>query len=984
MLHTLGKLELEDSSFQRVKPLFFLAYLALEGAQDRRFVAELFWSDSNDALNSLSAVLSLFRKHAPGVIEASPNQVWTGIKCDATLFLQAVETGQREEALKFYSGVFLQGVSLPDWNPALEEWVYGTREALANQARACLLALAEAKTSQGHKAEGAQLAEHAYRLPSAPPASVETLSCIYRLLSISQSPQTRSVMQEIEELGIDIKTIKPAQELPGNTAGKSETADEPSHAKNHNLPRVLTSFIGRDAEKIELVKQLSKPDCHLLTLVGMGGIGKSRLALQLARDWLEASKSEGVYFVRLEALTSSGLIPSAIADALGITLEGTEEPFQQIIKHIANKRLLLVLDNFEQFLKSATMLKKLLEACPNLKLLVTSRERLNLSFEYVLSLEGLAYPKTSEIPLQEALSFEALQLFVQRAKHAKLDYFPTQEDVPHLVRITQLNQGSPLGLELAAAWIKALDPKEIAEEISKSISLTATARDSLDRHQSLKSVFEYSWQMLTHKEQEVMRKLSVFQGGFTREAAGHLEVSIHLLARLIDKSLLQRSSEGRFDIHPLLHEFITQKLEENSKENSELLREHGLYYLQFLQDISETQRRSVYDIETEQPNIFAAWNWAIIENVELLYEASGALRLFFNYRSRYREGADFFIQTAKNLDEQIPHHQKALGRVLVSQSLLAYRLEDYKEARRAAEKGLGLLKNLQNSHTAIVDGLHTLCTIAWRTGDLTQAKLCAQEMLVQSKANNNLVNLATSYSNLALIEEDLGNYDRSEEYNRLSISIYRQEGREASLGVQLGNLGSSLLEAGRFEEAQTLLEEGLEISIRLGVPHNVPYLLSNLSLIAFELKKFHEAETKAMEALEVVRKNKIISLESTILGDLGRIYTALGKYALSKDYIFQCLSYAKRIKDEILIGYGLFVYTELLARRGEKVQSLELLTWLSSQPNLGKPEIKKVKSLLDELINIPILSVLQISQNYKLQCLEDVAEQVLSGTFEIT
>ncbi|CAA9368252.1 MAG: hypothetical protein AVDCRST_MAG93-8168, partial [uncultured Chloroflexia bacterium] len=513
-LVTLGGLKLDGADFVRVKPLLLLTYVALEGTRDRRHLAELFWPDAADPLNSLAAALKQLRRYAPGAVESNSARVSSAVGCDATTFLRAVEAGDQERALKLYQGPFLSSIYLPGWSAELEEWVYGTREFLAGRARNALVRSGEQVAANGRFEEAAKYGEAAYTLPGAPELEPEELTRVYTLLTAGDSPHLPRLRKDAQGYGIKFSFSHEAarEQLRRPLGGPS------SGTPSQRLPTRGTSFIGRDIELAEIANQLEKPDCSLLTLTGPGGVGKSRLALRVAHD-LSERYLDGVYFVPLEALGHASLVPSSIAGILGLSLQGSEDPFIQVTRYVGDKAMLLVLDNYEHLLESVTIVAQLLHVCPNLKLLVTSREHLNLEEEWVMPLEGLAVP-TENLPPAEASYHDAVKLFAGRAKRARLSFELTLEELPHAVRICRQVRGLPLGIELAAAWVKMLSCQEIAQEIEHTTDfLTSTRRNVSERHKSIRAVFEGSWRLLTPKEQGLLRKLSVFSGGFKREAA---------------------------------------------------------------------------------------------------------------------------------------------------------------------------------------------------------------------------------------------------------------------------------------------------------------------------------------------------------------------------------------------------------------------------------------------------------------------------------
>jgi predicted ATPase len=392
----------------------------------------------------------------------------------------------------------------------------------------------------------------------------------------------------------------------------------------------------------------------------MGGIGKSRLAIQAANEQLQVTNlsfKDGVYLVTLDALTSSELIPSSIAEALSLELQGQEDTLSQVKRFIGKKHILLLLDNYEHLMAEATLTSKLLEACLNLKLLVTSRERLNVEEEWVLTLDGLAIPTSTE--LSEAERFDALHLFVQRAKRAMLEFSLTQETLPHALKICQLVEGSPLGIELAAVWVKTLPVSEIAKEIESNLNiLEAPTKNIAERHQSIKAAFEHSWKLLSEKEQEVLRKLSVFVGGFRREAASEVAgATLPILASLVDKSLLRVSDRGRYDRHSLLYQFMQAKLSDNFGERTRVQDIHGQYFLCFVKELAHSRNKDSFEkVDEELQNIHTAVNWATdhlkIEELKNLSELS----IYYETRAKFHEGAILFTQVAKNLFEYRNSH----------------------------------------------------------------------------------------------------------------------------------------------------------------------------------------------------------------------------------------------------------------------------------------------------------------------------------------
>ncbi|HCB49019.1 MAG TPA: hypothetical protein DEP47_05740, partial [Chloroflexi bacterium] len=391
----------------------------------------------------------------------------------------------------------------------------------------------------------------------------------------------------------------------------------------NNLPLPLTSFIGREDEIAEITGLLEEPHCRLLTLVGPGGIGKTRLALEVAQGLvnpeMDASTEplfpNGVYLVALQPVALPDDIITTIASAIGFEFYQARDPKAQLYRYLAKKCLLLILDNFEHLLDAIELIEELLAKAPQVDLLVTSRSALNLVQEWLYHLEGMAYPQDGPIDAPEA--FGAVQLFVERARRARHS-FSLVEEGKHVIQICQLVDGMPLGIELAAAWLRRLPCDEIAAELQRSLDILESDLHGLpDRHRSMRAVLSHSWSLLSREEREVLMKLSVFRGGFRREAAEYVaSATLQNLSTLVDHSMLRLTITGRYEIHELQRQYAAEKLAERPELETAVRNRHCEYFADFMDQppinlVGKRSKETMQALEADIDNIRLAWNWAV-------------------------------------------------------------------------------------------------------------------------------------------------------------------------------------------------------------------------------------------------------------------------------------------------------------------------------------------------------------------------------------
>ncbi len=933
-LHTLGGLKLEGAAFSQHKPLL-LVYLALEGPQERRHLAELFWPNSAYALRNLRTSLTRLRAAGGGIIESDGLRVWTEVACDARELLTTLETSALESGIEAYGGRFLDGYPPRELGTELEEWVYQTREFLAGRVREGLLSHAETSASQGNYPQALEHAERAHLLPGALPLESDHLERLHALYVAGGSYRAEEVRKEALEAGLSLM-VSPAEAR--NHLRSLHQQEERSNLRS--LPSRGTSFVGRELELSEVTELLVHPECRLLSLVGVGGVGKTRLALEVAQEQLNVGGFvDGVVFVPLEALTAAASTPAVVADALGLSLSGQEDTRSVVLRFLTERQLLLVLDNFEQLLEGTPFIRELLDRCPRLTLLITSRERLNLEHEWVSTIKGMTFPKESTA-LEPAGYFDAVQLFVRRARRAQPGFALTSETLPAIARICRAVDGMPLALELAASWLRALGAGDIAGELETGMDLLeGLTRDVPERHRGVRVVFDHSWALLGQREQEVLRRLSVFRGGFRREAASVVAgATLPLLARLVDKSLLSMSPEGRYDRHPLLSYYTSEKLAEHPEEQGEIEEKHGRYFLRIVRDLEAAlwtlERKEALRVFLEElANIRAAWAWATSNlRVEEIERTTPAMFDFFEFR--LTEGLEYFGTTfeffgsiAERLDESDPSHVGALGTALIHQVLNPFPLHSgshYLRMRSVAKRGIELLQSLGEPR-GLARGFVTLAESFLTADETDQAKEYALQALAVARKHGSASDIARALSLLSGVHSGtLAQYWRFLEEALVEL---RALNHLPGVAQFLMKSGFTLESEQRFEEAKARYWEAYRLADELGHFQLATHSLGSLSDASLRLGEFDQAATHAREGYRQAEETGLGLLMTWTLGRLGRATMAQGDFQRAREQLLRSIKMAWSL-EEPGRSWGtasLVFFAELLVAEGSPGDAVALL-----------------------------------------------------------
>src|SRR5680860_91147 len=785
LLRTLGGLALSGASFRRPKPLFLLAFLALEGPKPRRYLAELFWPDALNPRQSLTVALAQLRAAAAGAVESDQSTVLTRVECDAAQLLDAAVRGDWHAVDRLDGGEFLAGIDVPAGNAELEEWLFGTREFLLARVNDAALALSEELLSKGTAHQARRLAERVVKSHLGGIAfGDEALARLHAVLSVTGSPQARSLRDEAAALGITLlDTARPPP--PNRLSGTAPS--------QHNFAPIGTSFVGREAE-LEELSELITTRAPLLTITGLGGMGKSRLAFAVAQQALQRRDFDRAFFVPLAGASEGAEIWAHVASSLEVFDAPAPDPVRSVIEHIGNERLLLVLDNFEHLTAGARMLLEPLEKCPGLRLVITSREPLGLPEEQVYHLEGMVFPDNANEAHGRERYFDALQLFVTRARRTEPTFVIDESNLSPIIDICRLVAGSPLGIELAVSLVRSLPADEVAAELSQNLDfLSHVDPEGVDRHSSLRAVFDHSWRLLIAGRQKVLRDLSVFSGGFSRQAgAACASATIADLAALLDRSLLRRD-HGRFEMHPLVRLYARERLQQDPDDEERVRDRHAEFYGGFLGARSAAvgeagAKTPLGEVGLELDNARAAWDWAVRrERWDLVATMLPVLDRFHNAHGRHSECLDLMRAALQRHTTKNALWSKLAG----SRVAHLLQLNRFEEARSIIEEELDAHRRAGSPEDlAFLVTVHGIALA--QGGDLESARKRWQEGLAFTRQHG--LGLATGrlLMNLAVTTSDV------HESGRLaieSIDLAKQDGNALQLVWRLRNYALHLLQS---------------------------------------------------------------------------------------------------------------------------------------------------------------------------------------------
>jgi predicted ATPase/class 3 adenylate cyclase/Tfp pilus assembly protein PilF len=668
-------------------------------------------------------------------------------------------------------------------------------------------------------------------------------------------------------------------------------------SRPNNLPRQPTAFVGREAEVRQVVDLLRREEVELLTLTGPGGTGKTRLALQAAAELLE-DFADGVFFVPLAPLTASDLVPSAIASALGLRDEGERPLVARLQSFLADKQLLLLLDNVEHLTDATPLVAEVLVAAPNLKVLATSRAPLRLRAEREYPVPPLGLPPRTPLLSSEQLSeYEAVRLFVARAQAVQPNFAVDTANTPAVAEICHRLDGLPLAIELAAARVRMLPPPALLARLDKRLPLlTGGARDAPERQRTLRATIAWSHDLLAPEERVLFRRLAVFAGGCTlevAEAVGNQDGALDAfggLERLCEHSLVRQDvgpgDEPRFVMLETIREFGLERLAESGEEAA-IRKGHAALFMELAEAAAPALTGPdpgpwLDQLETEHDNLRGALWWAVSTDGKVAMRLGAALWRFWDTRGHLGEARGWLEQVLAGGDELASAERAA---ALTGLANIVQVQGDHQRAREVHEEALGL----------------------WRSVGDPRGE-------------------AITLDCLGYLAQGRGEYGEATDLHGQALELATQAGDERIAGHALLNLGTVALHQGRYEHAAAHYVEALARLRRVGDERVVSSVLGNLGALAFLQEEYGQATDHYREALSSHKKVGDRQGMALMLANLGEVLQYQGEFERAESHFAEALPVLREIGDKPYTAFALLGLGRLALDQQDIDRAARLLT----------------------------------------------------------
>ncbi len=708
-----------------------------------------------------------------------------------------------------------------------------------------------------------------------------------------------------------------------------------------DIPTLNTVLYGRDSELQQIVTYLDDPGHRLVTLVGPGGIGKTCLAIEAARRYGDRTK-DGAVFVDLQAVEQSDLVIQRLADSLQLAIQDSEPAVSQVIRFLQGKETLIFFDNFEQVVDAAPLVGQLLVESPGTTALITSRTPLRIRQEWVLHVDGLPVP---DAEVEHTYADEAsTQLFVDRATKIRTD-LQVQSELPAIERVCRLVEGMPLAIELAASWAHVLDCSEIADELERSHTLLETEmRDVPERHRSIEAIFQQSMSMLPELDRQVFGRLTIFRGGFTRDAAIKVAgANLGILSSLVNRSLIRPAGSGRYRIHELVRQHGAEDLATDEGNRSSTERAHCDYYMELLASLRDDltvarQVEAVAEVDAELENVRTAWNFAV-ENLlaPLIAYAATAYGQFIQYRGQYAVAGRTFADAVKVLEsaEQTTEVQKALALVLIEHGRFSLRQGHMSDAQSAYERSAALHQalDMEPEFGFLMDPQLGFAYIESTRGNIDSAIDHATESLERAQTQRHRPHVAMANQLLGHLALRKGDLENARRFDQTAMEGCIEQGERWFLAYCYNELGEVEVAEGRYSEASELFQQSLEISTQFSDRANMGLAHTYLGEVASLAGDYENARLCFEESRSAYEQLGDRGGSTRVQSGLGLLAVSLGDFATAAEYLSQVLDTGLEMQYPAMILCALEGAGELALKNGQRSQGVPLLEFVASHPS---------------------------------------------------
>jgi predicted ATPase len=630
---------------------------------------------------------------------------------------------------------------------------------------------------------------------------------------------------------------------------------------SQNLPAQGVPFLGREEEIESIIQNLGMPDKRLITLVGPGGFGKTRLALQAAAR-LTHCFPDGVYFVGLAPLSSARFMVESLGQALKIVFTGGGDAERQMLNYLQEKRLLLIMDNFEHVLEGVDLVSHILREAPRTAILATSRERLKLEEETVMEIKGLSYPLSMDADDPE--NYAAVRLFLRHAQRVVPHWEASPEDKHGIGRLSRVLEGMPLGLELSASWLKSLAPDLIADKIESNRDFLAAEMPFLPaRQQSLRAVFEYSWVLLNEAQKKALCAASVFKGGFSPQAAAQVAgVAPVVFKELALKFLVRNKPNGYLELHDLLKFYSKEKLFKDQAEKERVMDAHSVYLARELRRHEKDlwgakQSQTLAYLMDEIGNIREGWRRALEQgNENWMGDYLDCLFALYETKGWYQEGVEAFqgaveALSAKGLGKKASRSTRVLtGKLMARWGVLLQRKGELQKAKRIFEESLALLEK-EHADKEAAFSCSGLGLVMESLGRDDQAITHYRDSYRLYHKVREKIGMAFAQNNLGHIALHLGNYYEGQKYLRKAMAYYESTGYQGGAANSYNLMGDILHELSDYEQARYYYQKGLSAFVACGDRKGVAWSFNNLGRSIESVGNFEGAREMFKEGLKL-------------------------------------------------------------------------------------------------------------------------------------